>query len=99
VDFAAWSLTVSGAVQKPGDYRLAQIQSLPKIAQNTRHVCVEGWDVIGKFGGARLSDFLKSVGRGLERAISDSGYARTTITNDRYGDSAAPTDAAVLRNV
>jgi len=65
VDFAAWSLTVSGAVQKPGDYRLAQIQSLPKIAQNTRHVCVEGWDVIGKFGGARLSDFLKSVGADL----------------------------------
>jgi len=65
VDFAAWSLTVSGAVQKPGDYRLAQIQTLPKIAQNTRHVCVEGWDVIGKFGGARLSDFLKSVGADL----------------------------------
>src|SRR5882724_5082419 len=26
VDFDAWSLTVGGAVQKPGDYRLAQIQ-------------------------------------------------------------------------
>jgi len=65
VDFAAWSLTVSGAVQKPGDYRLAQIQTLPKITQNTRHVCVEGWDVIGRFGGARLSDFLKSVGADL----------------------------------
>ena len=65
VDFAAWSLTVGGAVQKPGDYRLEQIQTLPKITQNTRHVCVEGWDVIGRFGGVRLSVFLKSVGADL----------------------------------
>ena len=62
VDFDKWTLTVSGAVQKPGDYTLAQIQALPKIRQNTRHVCIEGWDVIGRFGGARLSDFLKSIG-------------------------------------
>jgi DMSO/TMAO reductase YedYZ molybdopterin-dependent catalytic subunit len=27
-----------------------------------RNVCVEGWDVIGNFGGARLSDFLKAIG-------------------------------------
>jgi DMSO/TMAO reductase YedYZ molybdopterin-dependent catalytic subunit len=26
---------------------------------------VEGWDVIGRFGGVRLSDFLKSVGADL----------------------------------
>ena len=62
VDLERWTLTVSGAVQKPGDYTLAQIQALPKITQNTRHVCVEGWDVIGRFGGARLSDFLKTIG-------------------------------------
>ena len=62
VDFAEWTLTVSGAVQKPGDYTLAQIQALPKVTQNTRHVCVEGWDVIGRFGGARLSEFLKLIG-------------------------------------
>ena len=62
VDFEKWNLTVTGAVQKPGDYTLAQIQNLPKKTQNTRHVCVEGWDVIGRFAGARLSDFLKLIG-------------------------------------
>src|SRR5579863_6984121 len=62
VDFDRWTLTVTGAVQKPGDYTLAQIQALPKCTQNTRHVCVEGWDVIGRFGGARLGDFLKMIG-------------------------------------
>jgi DMSO/TMAO reductase YedYZ molybdopterin-dependent catalytic subunit len=62
VDFDKWTLTVAGVVQKPGDYTLAQVQSLPKFTQNTRHVCVEGWDVIGNFGGVHLSDFLKMVG-------------------------------------
>ena len=62
VDFDKWTLTVTGEVQKPGDYTLAQIQVLPKFTQNTRHVCVEGWDVIGQFSGARLSDFLQMIG-------------------------------------
>ena len=62
VDLENWTLTVSGAVQKPGEYKLSQVQALPRVRQNTRHVCVEGWDVIGRFGGAQLSDFLQLVG-------------------------------------
>jgi DMSO/TMAO reductase YedYZ molybdopterin-dependent catalytic subunit len=62
VDLEKWTLTVTGAVAKPGEYTLAQIQALPKTRQNTRHVCVEGWDVIGRFGGTQLSEFLKLVG-------------------------------------
>ena len=65
IDLARWALTVGGAVQKPGEYKLEQIQALPRVRQNTRHVCVEGWDVIGRFGGARLSDFLGLVGADL----------------------------------
>jgi DMSO/TMAO reductase YedYZ molybdopterin-dependent catalytic subunit len=49
-------------VQRPGEYTLEQIQALPRFRQNTRHICVEGWDVIGRFGGARLGDFLRLVG-------------------------------------
>ncbi len=62
VDLEKWTLTVEGDVQHPGEYKLEQIQALPKISQNTRHVCVEGWDVVGSFGGARISDFLTLVG-------------------------------------
>jgi len=62
VDLQNWKLAVGGAVQRPGEYTLSQVQSLEKHTQNTRHVCVEGWDVIGNFGGARLSDFLKAIG-------------------------------------
>jgi DMSO/TMAO reductase YedYZ molybdopterin-dependent catalytic subunit len=62
IDLEAWTLQVGGLVARPGDYTLQQIQALPKVRQNTRHVCVEGWNVIGRFGGARLSDLLMLVG-------------------------------------
>jgi DMSO/TMAO reductase YedYZ molybdopterin-dependent catalytic subunit len=74
-----WSLTVSGAVQQPGDYKLVQIQALPRTRQNTRHVCVEGWDVIGRFGGARLSDFLNMIG-----ADTSARFLTLTCADDYY---------------
>ncbi len=79
VIFENWSLTVSGAVQKPGDYKLAQIQTLPRTRQNTRHICVEGWDVIGRFGGARLSDFLTMIG-----ADTSARFIAVTCADDYY---------------
>jgi DMSO/TMAO reductase YedYZ molybdopterin-dependent catalytic subunit len=72
VDLEKWTLTVEGDVRHPGEYTLAQVQALPKVNQNTRHVCVEGWDVIGSFGGARISDFLRLVGAN----VGSNGGAR-----------------------
>jgi DMSO/TMAO reductase YedYZ molybdopterin-dependent catalytic subunit len=79
VDLQNWTLTVSGEVQHPGEYSLTQITALPKVTQNTRHVCVEGWDVVGNFSGARISDFLNMVGaskssRFIEAECSDDYY-------------------------
>jgi DMSO/TMAO reductase YedYZ molybdopterin-dependent catalytic subunit len=79
VIFENWTLTVSGAVKKPGDYTLAQVQALPRYRQNTRHVCVEGWDVIGRFGGARLSDFLQMIG-----ADPTAKYITMNCADDYY---------------
>jgi DMSO/TMAO reductase YedYZ molybdopterin-dependent catalytic subunit len=79
VIFENWTLTVSGAVQKPGDYKLDQIRVLPRVRQNTRHVCVEGWDVIGRFGGARLSDFLNMVG-----ADTSARFVTVACADDYY---------------
>ncbi|MBA3912433.1 MAG: molybdopterin-dependent oxidoreductase [Acidobacteriales bacterium] len=62
VDLDAWRLQVDGMVQRPGEYRLSDLQALPKVSQNTRHICVEGWDVVGNFAGVKISDFLKFVG-------------------------------------
>ncbi|SRR5579864_222270 len=74
-----WTLTVGGLVQKPGEYTLAQVQALPRFRQNTRHVCVEGWDVIGRFGGARLSDFLRLIG-----ADTSSKFITVYCADDYY---------------
>jgi DMSO/TMAO reductase YedYZ molybdopterin-dependent catalytic subunit len=79
VIFENWTLSVSGAVEKPGNYRLAEIQALPRIRQSTRHVCVEGWDVIGRFGGARLSDFLTMIG-----ADTSSRFITVGCADDYY---------------
>jgi len=79
VIFENWTLTVSGAVQKPGEYKLSQLQALPRYRQNTRHVCVEGWDVIGRFGGTRLSDFLQAIG-----ADTTARYITVNCADDYY---------------
>jgi DMSO/TMAO reductase YedYZ molybdopterin-dependent catalytic subunit len=79
IDFDRWTLRVGGSVSKPGAYTLDQIRALPKVAQNTRHVCVEGWDAIGRFGGARLADFLRHVG-----ADSQAGFVTVTCADDYY---------------
>lgn len=62
IDLDRWVLMVEGLIRRPGSYRLTDLQRLPRQEQNTRHVCVEGWDVIGNFGGTRLSELLSMVG-------------------------------------
>ena len=79
VIFENWTLTVTGLVQKPGDYKLEQIQALPLLRQNTRHVCVEGWDVIGRFGGTRLSNFLNMIG-----ADTSARFVSVVCADDYY---------------
>jgi DMSO/TMAO reductase YedYZ molybdopterin-dependent catalytic subunit len=79
VDLDRWTLTVEGKVRRSGECTLAQIRNLPKITQNVRHVCVEGWDAVGNFGGVRISDFLQWVGadpraRFLEVVCADDYY-------------------------
>jgi len=79
IDLKGWTLTVEGLVRFPGEYTLAQILALPKVTQSTRHICIEGWDAIGNFGGCRISDFLALVGaehsaRFLEVECADDYY-------------------------
>ena len=92
VDLDNWTLTVEGAVTHPGEHKLAMIQALPKVTQNTRHICVEGWDVIGSFGGARVSDFLTAVGadpnaRFLEIECADDYYESLDMASAMHPQS------------
>ena len=74
-----WALEVSGLVEKPGNYSLDDIRRLPKVSQNTRHVCIEGWDLVANFAGARLSDFLNLVG-----AHRNASFVYVECADDYY---------------
>lgn len=92
IDFDAWKLKVTGDVARPGEYTLAQILALPRQRQNTRHICVEGWDVIGRFGGARISDFLNLAGanpraRFLYVECADDYYTAIDMETARHEQS------------
>jgi DMSO/TMAO reductase YedYZ molybdopterin-dependent catalytic subunit len=79
IDFENWKLQVGGSVSKPGAYTLDQIRALPVVRQNTRHVCVEGWDVVGRFGGARISDVMILIG-----ADPSAKYLTVTCADGYY---------------
>jgi len=48
-----WKLLVEGA----NPVSLEQIKALPKIEQITQFKCIEGWNYITKWGGAKFADF------------------------------------------
>lgn len=59
--FSGYRLLVSGLVERPAGFTLAQLHDLPSRTQITRHDCVEGWSAIGKWKGARLAALLDRV--------------------------------------
>ncbi|APA68302.1 molybdopterin-binding protein [Janthinobacterium sp. 1_2014MBL_MicDiv] len=62
VDGDAWRLELSGLIADRKPWSLPQLRALPQETQVTRHICVEGWSAIGKWGGVPFSHFLKLVG-------------------------------------
>jgi DMSO/TMAO reductase YedYZ molybdopterin-dependent catalytic subunit len=92
IDLDDWRLEVSGLVARAGRYTLDDLRRLPKITQNTRHLCIEGWDVIGNFGGASIGDFLDQVGaapeaRFLEVRCEDDYYESIDLASARHRQS------------
>lgn len=62
VDGEAWRLELSGLIADKKPWTLPQLRALPQQTQVTRHICVEGWSAIGKWGGVPFSHFLRRVG-------------------------------------
>jgi DMSO/TMAO reductase YedYZ molybdopterin-dependent catalytic subunit len=62
---ADYRLELSGLIADKRPWSVEQIHALPQQSQITRHVCVEGWSMIGKWSGPRLGDFLQRVGADL----------------------------------
>ena len=62
---ADYRLELSGLIADKRPWSVEQLHALAQESQITRHVCVEGWSVIGKWSGPRLGDFLRRVGADL----------------------------------
>jgi DMSO/TMAO reductase YedYZ molybdopterin-dependent catalytic subunit len=62
VDGDAWRLAVSGLVTERRAWTLGDLAALPQASQITRHICIEGWSAIGKWGGVPFHEFLTRIG-------------------------------------
>jgi DMSO/TMAO reductase YedYZ molybdopterin-dependent catalytic subunit len=58
-----WKLEIEGA----SPVSLDQIKSLPKVEQITQFKCIEGWNYIMKWGGAKFSDFAAAHAPGIQK--------------------------------
>lgn len=59
--FGEYRLQVRGLVERPLDIALDALRSMPSRTQITRHDCVEGWSVIGKWTGVPLAALLDAA--------------------------------------
>ena len=86
VDPAGFRLKVWGRVRQPGSWTLEQLATLPQQQQVTRHICVEGWSAIGKWGGVPFKHFLNLVGADLS-----SKFVGFKCADDYYESIDMPT--------
>lgn len=65
VNGESYRLSLSGLIEDKRPWTLSELRDLPQATQITRHVCVEGWSAIGKWGGVPFGDFLQRIGADL----------------------------------
>lgn len=86
VDGASYKLKVGGRVRDKAPWTLAQLDQLPQVSQITRHICVEGWSAIGKWGGVPFKAFLERIG-----ADMSAKYVAFICADDYYTSIDMPT--------
>jgi DMSO/TMAO reductase YedYZ molybdopterin-dependent catalytic subunit len=59
---ADYRLQLAGQIADKQPWTVEKLYRLPQVTQITRHVCVEGWSMIGKWSGTPLSVFLQRIG-------------------------------------
>lgn len=86
VDGDDYRLEVSGLVADKHSWTLRELYKLPHTNQVTRHICVEGWSAIGKWGGVTFSTFLRQIGADLS-----AKYVGFKCEDDYYTSIDMPT--------
>jgi len=86
VDAKEFRLKIGGMVSRNAAWTLDELYALPQTSQVTRHICVEGWSAIGKWGGTRFSEFLQRIG-----ADTSAKYVGFLCADDYYTSIDMPT--------
>jgi DMSO/TMAO reductase YedYZ molybdopterin-dependent catalytic subunit len=86
VDASSYRLEVTGLVADRHAWILPELRALPQTDQVTRHICVEGWSAIGKWGGVTFASFLSRVG-----ADTSAKYIGFKCADDYYTSIDMPT--------
>lgn len=86
IDGDTFRLEVTGLVADKRRWTLAELNALPQADQVTRHICVEGWSAIGKWGGVPFATFLRRVGADL-----GARYVGFECADDYYTSIDMPT--------
>lgn len=81
-----YRLEVTGLVADKRSWTLPELREMPQQDQVTRHICVEGWSAIGKWGGVRFADFLHRIG-----ADTSARYVGFKCADDYYTSIDMPT--------
>ena len=76
---ADYALQLGGLIENNRSWTLGRLRALPQESQITRHICVEGWSAIGKWGGVPFGDFLRLVG-----ADTTARYVGFKCADDYY---------------
>jgi len=58
---ADYRLQLAGRIDNKRPWTVEELYALPQVSQVTRHVCVEGWSMIGKWSGTPLRTFLERI--------------------------------------
>jgi len=86
VDAHSYRLEVTGMVADRHAWTLPELRALQQTDQVTRHICVEGWSAIGKWGGVSFASFLSRVG-----ADTSAKYVGFKCADDYYTSIDMPT--------
>ena len=60
-NFASYRLRVSGLVETPREFSLADLKAMAKQEQITTHFCIQGWSGVAEWGGVPMRDILDLV--------------------------------------
>ena len=86
IDADSYRLELTGMVADRHAWTLPELRALPQTDQVTRHICVEGWSAIGKWGGVSFASFLSRVG-----ADTNAKYVGFKCADDYYTSIDMPT--------